>query len=123
MFIIKPKNVKKIKQDDLYTYPKEIINDLKEFNVGFGKYILNKAINNKISFFFTSSRSYTLPNSDIKVGTLKVYPMSVFLNKNEVDRIIDELNKEIENYIEENKVITGIDYFQDMSKDSNKDKE
>ena len=41
---------------------------------------------------------------------------------NEVDRIIDELNKEIENYIEENKVITGIDYFQDMSKDSNKDK-
>lgn len=121
MFIIKPKNMKEIKQKDLYTYSPEIIDKIKEFNVGFGKYILNKVINNKISFFFTSSRSYTLPNSNIKVGTLKAYPMSVFLTKEEVDRIIDELNNEIENYINENIVITGIDYFQDMSKDSAKE--
>lgn len=121
MFIIKPKNMKEIKQKDLYTYSPETINKIKEFNVGFGKYILNKVINNKISFFFTSSRSYTLPNSNIKVGTLKAYPMSVFLTKEEVDRIIDELNNEIENYINENIVITGIDYFQDMSKDSDKE--
>lgn len=123
MFIIKPKNMKKITQKDLYEASEETINKIKEFNIGFGKNILNKAINNQISFFFTSSRSYTLPNSNIKVGTLKAYPMSVFLTKQEVDRIIDELNQEIETYIEQNVITTGIEYFQDMSKDINKDKE
>lgn len=120
MFIIKPKNMKKIKQEDLYTFSSRKIDKIRDFNVGFGKYILNKAINNKISFFFTSSRSYTLPNSNIKVGTLKAYPMSVFLTREEVDRIICELNNEINNYINEKNVLIGNDYFQDMSKDSEK---
>lgn len=49
--------------------------------------------------------------------------MSIFLIKEEVDRIIDELNKEINYYADKNEITTGIDYFQDMSKDSDKDKE
>lgn len=118
MFIIKPKDMQRIKEKDLYDLSSEEISKIREFNVGFGKYILNRAIDNKISFFFTSSRSYTLPNSDIKVGTLKAYPMSVFLNRDEVDRIINDLNKEIDYYINQNTVFSGRDYFQDMSKDS-----
>lgn len=119
MFVIRPKGMKKFTEKDIYSFSEETISKLREFNVNFGKYILKRSINNKISFFFTSSRSYTLPNSNIKAGTLKAYPMSVFLDKKEVDRIVQELNKEIALYIETENIDLGKDeFFQDMSKDS-----
>lgn len=119
MFVIRPKYMPRFTEKDLYKFSKNEILKLREFNVNFGKYILNRSINNNISFFFTSSRSYTLPNSDIKVGTLKAYPMSVFLDKNEVDRIIAELNDEIDLYLATENVDFGKEeFFQDMSKDT-----
>lgn len=123
MFLVKPKFLKDFNEKGLYSFSEDDISKLREFNVNFGKYILNKSINKDITFFFTSSRSYTLPASNIKAGTLKAYPMSVFLDKNEVDRIVEELNKEISNYVDnEYDNNHGKEFFQDMSKDSKEEK-
>ena len=61
----------------------------------------------EISFTFTSSRSYKIPNTDIKLGTLKVYPMSVFLNDNEVRCLSEEIFNSIEDY---KKNLINMDY-------------
>lgn len=120
MFVIRPKGMKKFTQADLYNFSDEKIALLREFNVNFGKYVLSNVIDNNSSIFFTSSRSYTLPNSDIKVGTLKAYPMSVFLTKDEVDRLIIELESMIDRYIYGEVTYDSKEYFEDMSKDSDK---
>ena len=53
---------------------------------------------NEISFCYTSSRSYVVLGTNIKIGALKAYPMSVFLDKEETDRIVKEINKTILDY-------------------------
>ena len=82
--------------DEIIKLPEKDINKIKEFNVNFGKYILEKGKNGLIDFTFTSSRSYKYPGTDIKIGALKMYPMSVFLTKKEAYRLI----KNIENCID-----------------------
>ena len=81
--------------------------DIKEFNINYAKYILEKGKNGEITFTFTSSRSYKIPNTNIKLGALKAYPMSVFLNENEVNNLIEEISISIENY---KKSLKNIDY-------------
>ena len=79
----------------------------KEFNINYAKYILEKGKNGEITFTFTSSRSYKIPNTNIKLGALKAYPMSVFLNENEVNNLKEEISISIENY---KKSLKNIDY-------------
>lgn len=98
LFIIKPKKFTKLSLDDILKLDKDDINFIKEYNINYGKYILNKAVNNKISFCYTSSRSYVIPCTNIKIGALKAYPMSVFLTKSETRRIVKEIEKTIIDY-------------------------
>ena len=67
-------------------------------NVNYSKYILEQSIRGNIRFTFTSSRSYVIPNTNIKLGVLKAYPMSVFLDYKEMDKILKEINKTIDEY-------------------------
>ncbi|MCI9586099.1 MAG: hypothetical protein HFH45_05670 [Bacilli bacterium] len=95
-FILKPEEYMDMSIDEIIKLPEKDINKIKEFNVNFGKYILEKGKNGLIDFTFTSSRSYKYPGTDIKIGALKMYPMSVFLTKKEAYRLI----KNIENCID-----------------------
>ncbi len=45
--------------------------DIKEFNINYAKYILEKRKNGEITFTFTSSRSYKIPNTNIKLESIK----------------------------------------------------
>ena len=47
---------------------------------------------------FTSSRSHLVPGTDVSFGTLKAYPMSAFLDKKVVEKIIVELDGLLEDY-------------------------
>ena len=47
---------------------------------------------------YTASRSYTLPKTNIKIGALKVYPMSVHITSELVDKIIAEMSIVISEY-------------------------
>lgn len=121
MFVVVPNQFRSFSEEDILHFTKEQITEIREFNIGYGKYVISESVNGRISFFFTSSRSYTLPGTDIKVGTLKAYPMSVFLNFKEVERIVSEVNRSIEEYInrqytESRFTAQKNDLFNDMSR-------
>ena len=107
LFILKPEEYKKIKLDEILKLEEHEIKKIREYNINFAKYILEKGKSGEISFTFTSSRSYKIPNTDIKLGTLKVYPMSVFLNDNEVRCLSEEIFNSIEDY---KKNLINMDY-------------
>ena len=102
-FIIKPPEYNNLDISEILKLSKNEILKIKEYNVNFSKLILEDAKSNKINFVFTSSRSYKYPNTDIALGALKLYPMSVFLNKNECNKICNSIFDEITKY-ENNKV-------------------
>ena len=107
LFIVKPEKYKKYNLEEILKLDEKEKEDIKEFNINYAKYILEKGKNGEITFTFTSSRSYKIPNTNIKLGALKAYPMSVFLNENEVNNLIEEISISIENY---KKSLKNIDY-------------
>ena len=100
LFIIKPKQFQTLELEDILKLNENGIKYIKEFNINYSKYILNKAIKSEISFCYTSSRSYVIPGTEIKIGAIKAYPMSIFLTKKETKRIVKEIEKTIADYIE-----------------------
>lgn len=114
LFIIKPNKYKDLNIKQIKNCSNEVIEEIKEYNVNFGKYILRLAVENKIHFIFTSSRSYKLPNSNIKIGALKSYPMSVHMTPELVENIVNEINKTIENYEKEKKTVEKYELSDNM---------
>ena len=98
LFIIKPEKYKMLGLEEILKLNEYEIEEIKNYNVNYAKYILEKSKNGEISFTYTSSRSYKVPNTNIQLGTIKAYPMSVFLDKSEVDLITKEIFDSIENY-------------------------
>lgn len=98
LFIIKPYKYEDLTLQELLELPSEDISEIREYNVNYSKYILEQSIRGNIRFTFTSSRSYVIPNTNIKLGVLKAYPMSVFLDYKEMDKILKEINKTIDEY-------------------------
>lgn len=111
LFIIKPDKYRNLEMQDFYHLDSKDITAIREYNINYGKYILKKSIKGEISFTYTSSRSYKLPGTDIKIGAIKAYPMSVFLTKTEIDRLIQEIDKSILEYNE----ISNHDFSKDIS--------
>ena len=99
LFIIKPKKYIEMSLSDLLKLPEKEIDYIKNYNINYGKFVLEKSKNGEISFTYTSSRSYTIPGTNIKLGALKAYPMSVFLNHKETIRITNEIFLNIEEYM------------------------
>lgn len=99
MFIIKPSEYINMELDEIIGLKIDELNYIKEFNVNYAKFVLNLAVNNKIDFCYTSSRSYMIPNTNIKLGAIKAYPMSVFFNKAIAKKISCEIDKTIYEYI------------------------
>ena len=100
LFLLKPRKYQNYSIKDFLKLGENEIDYIRQFNVNYGKFILEEAKKKKISFIYTSSRSYVIPGTNIKLGVLKAYPMSVFLNNKEVDRIIVEINQTIEKYLQ-----------------------
>ena len=98
LFIIKPTKYITLSLDEILKLPPEEITEIRNYKVNYGKYILEQSKNGYISFTYTSSRSYVVPGTNVKIGTLKAYPMSVFLNYEEIDRILKEIDTSINSY-------------------------
>lgn len=105
LFIIKPEKFKSLEIEEILKLNEQELSMIKDYNVNYAKYILQKAKNGEISFVFTSSRSYKIPNTNIKLGTLKAYPMSVFLTETEVSNLVEEIFNTIEDYKKDSKAI------------------
>lgn len=99
LFILKPENYQNLNLDDIIALDDPLQQEIKNFNINFAKYIQQKACNSEINFVFTSSRSHVIPGTNISLGTLKAYPMSVFFDQYSVVKIIQELKNCIDDYI------------------------
>ena len=103
---------------DLRALPEEEVRQLQELNAAFGKKILADCVNRSKHFLFTSSRSYTLPGTDIKIGALKAYPMSVFLDKEQAQVLAAEISESISEFFCNTAALAlAPELFQDMSRE------
>lgn len=98
LFIIKPEKYKKLNLKDILKLKESELEEIRNYNINYAKYILEMGRKGEVSFTYTSSRSYKIPNTNIKLGTIKAYPMSVFLNEEEVKSILKEIFESIEKY-------------------------
>ena len=73
---------------------------VRDFNIKYGKYIQDLSHQGIINFTYTSSRSYTIGNTGIKIGAIKAYPLSVFFNQSVLKKIVAEVFETIDNFIE-----------------------
>ena len=99
LFIIKPDKYKKMNLEEILALPAEEIGQIRDFNVKYGKYIQDLSHRGEINFTYTSSRSYTVGNTGIKIGAIKAYPLSVFFNRNVIKNIVEEVFGTIDAYI------------------------
>ena len=105
---------------DLKKLTEAELEQFRNLNLSFGKKILADCVKQDKHFIFTASRSYTLPGTDIKIGALKAYPMSVFFDHKQADVIANEVLQSISELfadMEDSDRYNSFDLFQDMSRE------
>lgn len=98
LFLLYPNSMKINSIRDIKKLTPKEIEFIRQYNIEFSAFLLEKSLKNQISFYFTSSRSYILPNTNICIGALKSYPTSVFLDINHVEKITQSLFECISEY-------------------------
>ena len=120
MFILKPKGYEYLDRDSIYTLKDDEIKYIRDYNINFAKKIISDIIQNKINFIFTSSRSYVLPGTEIKLGMLKAYPMSVMLDEDCIDKLVSSITESAKEYMNNNCYLNdNLEMFEEMSKGEN----
>lgn len=99
LFIIKPNKYKNMHLSEILTLSADEIGVIRDFNIKYGKYIQNLSHQGIINFTYTSSRSFTIGNTGIKIGAIKAYPLSVFFNQSVLKKIVAEIFETIDNFI------------------------
>lgn len=120
VFSLIPKGLNIRCAEELPSLNAEEIDMVRELNLTFGKKIISDCVKQKTHFIFTASRSYTLPGTDIKIGALKAYPMSVFLDCATAVSLAAEIRTSISELLDEAqpfKQDDGFDLFHDMSRE------
>lgn len=98
LFFIKPKKYENLNLNQIINLSKKEHDEIREYNINYAKYVFEESKKNSIRFVYTSSRSYKIENTNIKIGAIKAYPMSVFSSKEEVDNLIAEITNTINKY-------------------------
>ncbi|MBO7097108.1 MAG: hypothetical protein J6W11_00525 [Alphaproteobacteria bacterium] len=107
LFIIKPDGYEHMSLQEILSLSPEQIDKVRHFNVEYGKFIQKLSHSGQINFNYTSSRSYTVGNTGIKIGAIKAYPLSVFFNKVVTKNIVNAIFKTIDLFISEHKTEVG----------------
>ena len=118
VFSLIPRGWKISRSEELTALKAEEISLIRDLNLNFGKKILMDCVQQKKHFIFTASRSYTLPGTDIKIGALKAYPMSVFFDRSQAIALAAEVREsisELYDSIERTNQYDQFDLFHDMS--------
>lgn len=106
LFIIKPDGYEQMSLQKILSSPPKQIEQVRNFNVEYGKFIQKLSHSGQINFTYTSSRSYTVGNTGIKIGAIKAYPLSVFFNKTVTKNIVEEIFKTVDTFISVHKTQT-----------------
>lgn len=92
LFVLKPQKYKDLSYEKMLELNDNEIEEIRNYNQLFGKYVYNKALSGEIDYVFTASRSYVLPMTTINIGALKMYPMSIFLDFDYIDGLLNKIN-------------------------------
>lgn len=98
LFILVPSKYQIENLADIQKLSKEEVAEIKKYNVDFSSYLLMRCLKKESSFYFTSSRSYVIPGTDISIGALKAYPTSIYFDEEQIDRIMEEMETCMEAY-------------------------
>ena len=95
LFILKPPKYSEFELEDILKLSAEEREKIKQFNIDYAKFIQRRARESQCNFIFTSSRSHVIEGTNVSLGTLKAYPMSVFFNKQIAKQIAHEIDESI----------------------------
>ena len=98
LFIALPEKYSYLNINNIKKISKETELEIREYNVNFSQYVLWAGRHGLVNFTFTSSRSYKLPGTEIKLGVLKSYPTSIFLDEKNVEIILKQLFDLVEKF-------------------------
>ena len=99
LFILKPPKYTKLKLTDILKLSPKEHSEIKQFNIDYSKFVQYRASKSQSNFIFTSSRSHVVDGTNISLGTLKAYPMSVFFDKQTAGKIAQEINQSIKQFL------------------------
>lgn len=115
IFTLIPPGMKITHINDLKRLGESELRKVRELNVSFGKKIISDCVQKKKHFIFTASRSYCVPGTDIQVGALKAYPMSIFFDTVQAITIAEEVRSSITELYQGSNASDQTEFFQDMS--------
>ena len=117
IFSLIPPGMNITSRDALLSMESEDIKRIKDMNILFGKKIITDCVRQNKRFLFTASRSYCIPGTEIKVGALKAYPMSIFFDKTQAVSLAAEVKQSITELYQGIRPTEQSDFFQDMSRE------
>lgn len=91
LFVMKPPEYADLSLDSLLRLPMEDTEKIKKYNVLFGNYIGELVKQNQTFVNFTSTDAFAVNNTNIYLGMVKVYPMSVLGSHETNEEFIREL--------------------------------
>jgi len=86
-----------------------VAEEIKEFNVGFYSYVLDKSKDGQNDIYFSCSRSYKYFNKSY--GCLKLYSFNSHLDKKVAIHLHNRINELFEEYVNSNKHISNYKFF------------
>lgn len=89
--------------------PDKIVEEIKEFNVGFYSFVLDKSKDDKNDIYFSCSRSYKYFNKSY--GCLKLYSFNSHMDKKVAEYLHKRINELFNEYVISQKHISNYNFF------------
>ena len=91
LLIFKPKEYESLSLSEILSLPFEDTEKIKKYNINYASYVNELNKQQKISFTLTASDAFNVTNTHVCLGSQKAYPMSLFVTKNKINHIINEM--------------------------------
>ncbi len=102
---IKPDWMKDMSLNNLQCMSAEQLSILKQLNTDFANWIKENNLRGNCPFTFTASSVCKIPNTNIDIGALKLYPMFSEFDKDYVDLFLQQLSDKLKEYKKINRII------------------
>lgn len=93
LLIFKPKEYEALSLSEILSLPFDDTEKIKKYNINYALYVNELNKQHKISFTLTASDAFNVRNTNVCLGSQKAYPMSLFITKDKINHIINEMIK------------------------------
>lgn len=90
VFVIKPPEYENRSLDDLLSLPLTDTEKIKKYNVRFGNYVKELVAAKQSTINLTATDAFAVNNTNVYLGMMKIYPLSVLGNQETNERFIKE---------------------------------